>query len=106
MKLQGRLKQIGETVSFDSGLQIKECIITTDGKYPQDIPVKFFKDKCALLDSYRVGSEVEIAYNLRGNSYNNKKGETIHRSEVVGWNIEPLSTSNAVQQPDRDDLPF
>lgn len=107
MTIKGKIKQIGQVQSFNSGLTIRECLVTTEDKYPQDIMIKFFKDKCSLLDKYKVNDTIEVSYNIRGNSYNDKSGNTRYTTEIIGWNIVKAETSNADQQPDReDDLPF
>ena len=105
MTIQGRIKEVFPTATYGS-TQIRDCIVTTDDKYPQEICVKFFKDKCGLLDKYREGSQVSIAYNLRGNSYKDKNGNTKYSTDIVGWKIESAGVSNNDQQPDREDLPF
>ena len=107
MTIKCTIKQIGQTVTYDSGFQLRECLVTTMDKYPQDVMIKFFKDKCSLLDSYVAGREVEIAYNLRGNEYKDKSGSSRYSTDVIGWRIDALETTNSQQQPDREtDLPF
>ena len=107
MTIKGKIKQVGQTITFDSGFQVRELILTTEDKYPQDVQIKFFKDKCNLLDGLSSGVGIEVAYNLRGNSYKDKNGNERHSTDVVGWRIDKLETSNADQQPDREvDLPF
>jgi len=105
MNLKGKIKSIGQPKTFDSGFSVRECLVTTEDKYPQDILVKFFKEKIEKLSSYKVGDMVDISINLRGNSYNDKAGNTKYTTDIVGWNIQALETTNAQQQPDRD-LPF
>jgi single-stranded DNA-binding protein len=105
MNLKGKIKSIGQPKTFDSGFSVRECVVTTDDKYPQDILVKFFKDKIEKLSSYKAGDMVDISINLRGNSYNDKGGNTRYNTDIVGWNIQALETTNSQQQPDRD-LPF
>jgi len=105
MNLKGKIKSIGNPKTFDSGFSVRECVVTTDDKYPQDILVKFFKDKIEKLSGYKAGDMVDISINLRGNSYNDKSGNTRYNTDIVGWNIQALETTNSQQQPDRD-LPF
>jgi len=107
MTIKGKIKQINETQTFDSGFTLRECLVTTEEKYPQDILIRFFKDKTSLLSNYKVGSNVEVSYNLRGNSYKDKSGNTKYTTEIIGWKIDKLNVTNNEQQPDReDDLPF
>lgn len=86
MQLEGTLKIINETQTFDSGFTKREVILTTNEQYPQDIKVEFVKDKCAVLDSYNVGDAVSIGINIRGNEYNGK-----YYVNIVGWRIDMLN---------------
>lgn len=107
MIISGKIKKVFPTQTFDSGFQLRECVLTTDNQYPQDILIKFFKDKIKLLDEFKEGSNVNMSINLRGKSFNDKSGSERHITEVVGWKIEKLNTSSSEQMPDREgDLPF
>lgn len=109
MTISGTIKKVFPIQTFDSGFQLRECVLTTDEKYPQDILVKFFKDKMSLLDNQKEGSSVEISINVRGKSFKDKAGNERYITEVVGWKIDKLNTSASDQMPDReqdDDLPF
>jgi hypothetical protein len=105
MNLKGKIKSIGNPKTFDSGFSVRECVVTIEDKYPQDLLIKFFKDKIEKLSAFKVGDFVEISINLRGSSYNDKSGNTKYNTDIVGWNIQALETTNSQQQPDRD-LPF
>ena len=69
----GKIKMIGDVQSFASGFTKREFVVTTaNDKYPQDIKFDMTKDKCALLDSFRVGDEVQVTFDIRGREYNGK----------------------------------
>lgn len=69
----GKLKWIGEVQSFPSGFTKREFVVTTAAdKYPQDLKFEIVKDKCAMLDPFEVGQDVEISFDIRGNEYNGK----------------------------------
>ena len=38
----------------------------------QDVKFECIKDKCSLLDSYSVGQNVKVSFNLRGNEYKDR----------------------------------
>lgn len=102
MEVTGRIKLIGETQSFDSGFTKREIVITTSEQYPQDIKIEFVKDKTSILDSYKVGQDVKVGINLRGNEYNEK-----YYVSLNGWKIN----ANEQQDPqpivdNSKDLPF
>jgi len=71
-QITGVIKLINPTQTFDSGFQKREFVVTTKEQYPQDIKIEVVKDKCAVLDGYKVGQSVAVDYNLRGSEYNGK----------------------------------
>jgi Domain of unknown function (DUF3127) len=69
----GKLKWIGTTQSFPSGFTKREFVVTTaHDKYPQDIKFDMVKDKCALLDGFELGQDVQVNFDIRGREYNGK----------------------------------
>ena len=108
MELQGTIKLINDTQTFDSGFQKREFVVTTQEQYPQDIKFEFTKDKCGLLDKYPVGTSVNVAFNLRGNEYNGK-----YYVNLQAWKIENAAAEAPTQaapppvaSSGADDLPF
>ena len=82
-KVTGKLKVIFETQTFDSGFQKREFVVTTNEQYPQDIKLELVKDKCSVIDSFQVGQEVEVDYNLRGNEYSGKYYVSLHAWKIT-----------------------
>ncbi len=69
----GTLKLILDTQTFASGFSKREFVITTDhDKYPQELKFEVVKDRCALLDDFKVGQAVRLNFDIRGNEYNGK----------------------------------
>ena len=94
MEVVGKIKVINETQTFDSGFQKREIVVTTEETYPQDIKLEFTKDKCFIIDQYKVGQSVTVAFNLRGNEYNGKYYVNL-QGRKIGHNEEGA-----------DDFPF
>ena len=113
MEQAGRIKVIMDTQTFDSGFQKREFVITTAEQYPQDIKFEFFKEKCEILDQFKVGDEVNVHFNIRGNEYNGR-----YFVNLNSWKMEKASTNAAAEgapipaappmpvSNDDDDLPF
>lgn len=69
----GTIKLINPTQTFPSGFMKREFVVTTRAeKFPQDLKFEVVKDKCAMLDSYQTGQEVQVTFDIRGNEYNGK----------------------------------
>ena len=69
----GKIKVINEAQSFASGFVKREFVVTTaHDKFPQDLKFEVVKDKCAMLDSFSTGQDVQVMFDIRGNEYNGK----------------------------------
>jgi hypothetical protein len=69
----GKIKVINETQTFPSGFTKREFVVTTaHDKYPQDLKFEVVKDRCAMLDGLKVGQDVQVNFDIRGNEYNGK----------------------------------
>ena len=82
-EVKGTLKVISDTVTFDSGFQKREFVVTTEGEYPQDIKLEFTKEKTQLLNTAKVGDSVNVAFNLRGNEFKGK-----YYVNLQAWKID------------------
>ena len=60
----GKIIRIGDIQVFDSGFQKRELVIETQTDYPQTIPFEVTKDKCDLLEAFKLGDIVEVFYNV------------------------------------------
>jgi single-strand DNA-binding protein len=70
---RGSIKWIGDSQTFPSGFVKREFVVTTaHDKYPQDLKFEMVKEKCSLLDSFTLGEEVAVSFDIRGNAYNGK----------------------------------
>lgn len=116
MKVEGKIKLINDTQTFDSGFQKREFVVTTAEQYPQDIKMELIKDKCGLIDTYNVGDEVSVDINLRGNEYNGKYYVNLQAWRISAnaedgvANIAKEAVANAqpstIDDVGEDDLPF
>jgi hypothetical protein len=61
-----------------------------DGAYTQFIKFQLTQDKCNLLDQYKVGDEVKVAFNLSGKPFT-KNGTTMYFTNLGAWRIEPAT---------------
>ena len=118
LKIEGVVKVIMDTQTFDSGFSKREFVITTKEQYPQDIKLEAVKDKTAMLDSLSEGDDVEVSFNVRGNEYNGryfinlqawkiKGGESAGNSSPAAEDTSGLPPSDLEPMAEgEDDLPF
>lgn len=96
-QITGVIKLINPTQTFDSGFQKREFVVTTKEQFPQDIKLEVVKDKCAVLDGYKVGQGVVVDLNIRGNEYQGK-----YYVSLQAWKIA-ASGQVAPDENDEDD---
>jgi len=106
MELKGIIKNILNTETTGTPpkqLTVKKIIVTTPGKYPQDVSVDFLNKNIDLLGQFRVGDSVNVKINLRSREYKGK-----WYSNIIGWQIEvdQAEVESSQQLPDSNDLPF
>jgi hypothetical protein len=95
MVVEGKLKMIDETKDVGaSGFQKRDCVVTTDEQYAQDILIQFVQDKCNLLADYKVGDVVKIDINLRGREWVNPEGAKVYFNTIQGWRITKVQAGN------------
>ena len=59
-------------------------------QYPNQLVLRLSGDKVKLLDSFAVGSVVELGYNSRVRSFQSKAGKTMHVQENNCWKITKI----------------
>lgn len=86
--ITGKVVEIGDTQTFDSGFTKRTVIVdtATDGKFPCPVPVTFKKDKTSALDSVSVGSEVKIDITIDGRKWDGPNG-TKYFVDLTGWSV-------------------
>ncbi len=93
----GKIKLISETQTFPSGFMKREFVVTTGhDKYPQDLKFEMVKDKCAGLDSFKAGDDVQVSFDIRGNEYNGK-----YFVNLSCWKLQAGNGGGGSSEPSR-----
>ena len=106
---EGTIIAIDDIITFDSGFTKREFVIKTtdDGDYPQDIKFELVKDKCQLIDQYKIGDKITVHLNIRGREWNEK-----YFVNLVAWKLEGQGTAAAPMQvsaaasAEAEEIPF
>ena len=107
MEVSGKIKVLGETMTVGSAGTFKKrtLVVSTNEQYVQHIPIDFIQDKCDVLNNYKVGDDVKVSINIRGNEYNDK-----YYVSLNGWKIEKIAqetvTAPVVETEQESDMPF
>ena len=112
-KIKGKVIVKNDTIKVSEKFSKRTFVVKTEDKYPEEIIIELQQDKCGLLDSVLVGSNVEVSVNLKGRPWVNPKGESQWFNTVVAWKIDAMvkemqSTSEKMSIADEvgDSLPF
>lgn len=110
MDVTGILKVKNAEQVVSEKFKKREFVITDNStQYPQHIQFQLTQDRCALLDSYNVGSEIKVHFNLRGREWTNPQGEVKYFNSLEAWRIEGKAASAPAAQASTtpaDDLPL
>jgi hypothetical protein len=121
--LTGTLIAKSETQQVSDKFKKREFVLMTvenvnGTEYPNPLKMQAVQAKCDVLDKYAIGSQVSVHFNVKGNSYVDKKdGSTKYIVNLDMWKIEPVAAQQAPQQvaPQQaprvnlqalDDMPF
>ncbi len=94
LELNGKLKVLFDTQSFPSGFTKREFVVTTEEQYPQDVKFELVKDKTSMIDKFRVGDQLKVSFNVRGNEYQGK-----YFVSLQAWRIENIGAATAPSIP-------
>ena len=99
MEIKGKIKKISETVQISERFRKREFIVeyASNPDYPQFLQFEMVQDRCELLDSFEVGQDVEVFFDLRGREWTNPQGEVKYFNSLQAWKL--VSEQNAVNPP-------
>ena len=82
--VKGAIKQINPIKFINDKFSVREFVITTADKYPQDIIFQTVNDRMDIIAPYGEGQVVEVYYNIRGRQVGEKFYNTLDAWKVVG----------------------
>lgn len=95
MNIKGKLYLKKETQQISQKFAKREFVIETEDKYPQKILLQLTQDKCALLDSYNVGDEIDADINIRGREWTPPHGEVKYFNTLEAWRFNKFNSEKA-----------
>ena len=121
MDIKGKVHEVSPTVQVTDTLKKRELILEyiENPQYPEYIKFEAIQDRCNLLDSVKVGDNVEVSFNLKGRPWTDKTGKKSYFNSLQLWRVNKLNDTTAAASspeyappvdlsaaPDDDDLPF
>lgn len=96
--VQGRLHEIFDETQVSDKFRKREFVLEIpDGSYTQYAKFQLTQDKCSLLDSYKTGDEVKVAFNLSGKPFT-KNGTTMYFTNLQAWRLEHANAGGGQPQ--------
>lgn len=89
MEITGIIHELGDTIQVAETLRKRELVIeyAENPQYPEYIKFEAVQDRCNLLDSYSVGEQVTVNFNLRGRQWTDKAGKKSYFNSLQLWKI-------------------
>ncbi|MBS1652390.1 MAG: DUF3127 domain-containing protein [Bacteroidetes bacterium] len=100
MEVTGILKVKFDTQKVSERFSKREFVLSTETNtpYPQHVSFQLTQDKCSNLDSYNIGDELKIQFNLRGREWTNPEGNVKYFNTLEAWRIERGQNSSSQLQ--------
>jgi len=112
LELTGKLIEKYETQNVNERFKKREFVVelienTPNSSYTNFAKLQLTQDKCELLDSYEIGEDIKVNFNIRGNRWE-KEGRVNYITNLQAWRIEKLTNSapNATQSTGNDTPPM
>lgn len=105
MNIKGKLLEISDTQQISNTFKKREFVVeySENPQYPEFVKFELIQDKCDLLNSYKVGDELDVHFNLKGRKWTDPKGEVKYFNSLQAWRLEPASSeAPAPNQPPAD----
>jgi len=120
MEIKGKVHEVAPTVQVTDSLKKRELILEyiENPQYPEYLKFEAIQDRCNLLDSVKVGDDVEVFFNLKGRPWTDKAGKKSYFNSMQLWKVNVLAGANSApapayappadisSAPEDDDLPF
>ena len=84
LTIKGAIKLIKDVNVISDKFSVREFVITTADKYPQEIIFQTVNDRMDIIAPYGEGQVVEVSFNLRGRQVGEKYYNTLDAWKVQG----------------------
>lgn len=112
-ELSGKIIEIYNVNQINDRFKKREFVIEkTENNggmvFTDTIKFQLTQDKVDLIDNFKLGDEVKVSFNIKGNRWE-RDGRVNYFINLDAWKIEPVSQSadtvNEPPAPSLDDLP-
>ncbi|MBN2527935.1 MAG: DUF3127 domain-containing protein [Deltaproteobacteria bacterium] len=110
-EIQGTIHSIGATTEYGSnGFKKREFVIKLTGEdenpaYPNHVALELIKDKCAIMDTFKVGEEINVRFNLSGRLWQGSGKPERCFTSLQAWKVDRLQNSANAEGDNFDEPP-
>ena len=96
---QGTIHSIGATTEYgQNGFTKREFVIQLTGEgenpaYPNYVALELIKDKCALMDQFQIGDEINVHFNLNGRLWNAPGKPEKCFTSLQAWRVQAVGNA-------------
>ena len=100
MEVTGIIKVKYDTNVVSERFKKRDFVLTVEpgSPYPQHVTFQIVQDKVSILDSFNVGDEVKVLFNLKGREWTSPQGEIKYFNTIDAWRIEKVGQGQQTQQ--------
>ena len=107
IEIKGKIVGINDTIVVSESFSKREFKVTTLDQYPNTYKVQVTKDKCSLLDKFKVGDEVNVHCNLNGRDWTNPTTQIVSNFLTLDcWRIETVTNEVKIENTILEEPPF
>ncbi|MEM8966272.1 MAG: DUF3127 domain-containing protein [Bacteroidota bacterium] len=101
MEIQGKLIELSDTTQVTDTFRKREFVVeyADNPQYPEYLKFECIQDRCDLLNSFQVGQELTISFNLKGRKWVDRQGVTKYFNSLQAWRIQPAATEATAPPP-------
>lgn len=88
LEIQGKLINVKPIQEVSASFSKREIVIEIEGQYPQEVQLELHQTSVDLIDSYQIGDNLKVSFNLRGKRYEKEGEETKWFNTLQAWRIE------------------
>lgn len=101
MNIKGKLLEIFDIIQISATFKKREFVVeyVENPQYPEFLKFELIQDKCNLLDSYAVGQEIDIHFNLKGRKWMDPKGTVKYFNTLQAWRIQKAGQQQQTDRP-------
>ena len=114
MNIKGKIKSVGQTEQKSDKFAVRTFVLEIEGKYPEVIEFQLINNNTFIIDTYKIGDEIDVQFNLKGREHNGRVYNSLQVWKIEG---EPKSSNNetaptenvpqtTTENKGEDNLPF